>query len=311
MSTYEMSKAVLEENEQALLSMEGVVAVGIGYLPDAESTGELGIHVYVESEEILCDPGKLPRELDGIPVYAMVAKRPKLIGQRGSEEANQVDADTARYRPLRGGIQINLEDQEGAWLGTLGTFVRSRDAADKNLYILSNLHVLGALDRAVYQAHKNKKQPEEDWIATTTIARAFENTDAALAKVNADVEVKTNTIEDIGVVDNIAAVTRDIISKRVCKRGRTTRLTEGTILAINVICPVDDRYYRDCVIVKADKGSLFVDRGDSGSAAVLVLGEEKKLVGLVFASDCSPGGFSYFCTIENVFTNLNVELPKT
>ncbi|OKZ66941.1 MAG: hypothetical protein BHW02_00705 [Clostridium sp. 28_12] len=85
------------------------------------------------------------------------------------------------------------------------------------LYILSNLHVLDALDRAVYQPDKRAK---DSFVATTSIARSFPDTDAALAKINDRKNIEINCIQDIGVVDGIQSVTINDLHKKVIKRGR-------------------------------------------------------------------------------------------
>ena len=93
------------------------------------------------------------------------------------------------------------------------------------------------------------------------------------------------------------------------KRGRTTFLTEGTIEVIHGKFKIGDDIIRvDCVAIRADEGKHFSQGGDSGSPVVSC--EDNKLIGLHFAGNGAKGGISVFCTIENVFQNLAVKLPK-
>lgn len=308
MKKYEEVQFVLKGNIDHLISLEGVHAVGIGYSTEKEHTDELSIHVYIESEKAannLLQSGKIFKEIGSIPVSVIIM--PPISCDILYVDKDTILPDDKQYRPLRGGTQLYLEDHKQAWLGTLGIFVKSQNALDDNLYILSNLHVLDALDRAVYQPDKRAK---DSFVATTSIARSFPDTDAALAKINDRKNIEINCIQDIGVVDGIQSVTINDLHKKVIKRGRTTLLTEGTIDAISasVIVNMGEgviRTFTDCVIVKPNEGGQFSAPGDSGSCVVLK--ENKKLIGLHFAGSTQR---SIFCKINNVFTNFDVDLPE-
>jgi len=308
MSQYDEVKSVLDKYEDALLSYQRVHAVGIGYKEvDGIRTDELEIIVYVHantSVEKYVEAEHVPLEIEGIPVEFIAETEPMLDVLPVAYEIVR-PTDQARYRPLVGGIQIFLNYYRSEWVGTVGTFVKSKDPSDDHLYILSNQHVLKADGLTVFQPRPGVL----NLVGSTTVTQEFPDADAGLALVNDPSDVDVNMIEDIGLVNETHDVTVDDLSKRVRKRGRTTLLTEGTIEAINVaINLVGGTRQYDCVRVRADEGELFSSPGDSGSCVVLV--EDNALVGLHFAGNGIAGGASFFSKIGNVFDNLNVELPE-
>lgn len=297
--TWEESKAAKETYEKDLLSIEGVYAVGIG-----ESTEEKGgyeIYIYTEKKQYA---EKIVNTLDMEAPYRIwegPAFQPDILYVK---DLDALSSDEGRYRPMIGGIQLFLQDNTGAWLGTLGTFVKSKNNTDQGLYLLSNLHVLKEKGLATCQPYYGK----ENVIGMVARAEDFPNTDAALAMVNRTDDAAVNIIEGIGRVTEERNLGQEDIGKRVIKRGRTTGLTEGTVESIDTTVSVSGSLKYDCVVVRADSGKLFSNSGDSGSPVVLK--EENKLVGLHFAGNKALGGTSIFCKIENVFNNLDVKLPE-
>ena len=177
-----------------------------------------------------------------------------LILPETDESEDIVNKDQGRYRPLIGGIQLYLRNDSGGWFGTLGTFVKSKDKGDDDLYVLSNLHVLESVGLAVYQPYKGSN----NLIGATSFAEEFENTDAALAEINDPADVAVNTILDIGKVTEARDVTIEDLEKEVMKRGRTTLLTMGTILAINTVVSIGGKLIEDIVTVKTIDDNPFV-----------------------------------------------------
>ena len=293
-----------EEYENKLFSQKGVHSVGIGYKKaDGKNNGQLALLIYVDSPIMVEELSKSDIIPSNIPID--IIYEPQLSYDiLFVNNKDIINTDQGRYRPLIGGIQIYLTNFSGSWIGTLGTFVKSQDDSDKNIYLLSNLHVLNSSGLAVLQPLKGAK----NIIAITLENKDFPNSDAALAESNDSAEIEVNTIEGIGKVSKTQILSDADLNKRVIKRGRTTGLTEGTIEAINVtVHLVDDTVRYDCVRVRADDGKLFSDSGDSGSPVILK--DENKLVGLHFAGNKVLGGTSSFCKIDNVFRNLNIKLP--
>lgn len=162
-------------------------------------------------------------------------------------------------------------------------------AGDNNLYMLSNLHVLETVGLAVSQPLSGR----ENIVGMVSKATDFIDTDAALAIVNAPDDAAVNVIEEIGRVSQTTDLTSADLGQRMIKRGRTTGLTEGTLESIGGTFKVGDVYRHDCACVRADAGTLFSDRGDSGSPVILK--GNGRLAGLHFAGNQKLGGISIFC----------------
>lgn len=303
---YEVMKALQEKYEKEILSSGGIHGIGIGRRKSGgDGDGELSFLIYAESQSA-ADTLQGKNLLSDIPVPCEYIVEPPFENDiLYVDDDNLVSLDQGRYRPLLGGIQIYLKNGSSAWLGTLGTFVKSQTAGDDNLYMLSNLHVLETVGLAVSQPLSGR----ENIVAMVSKATDFRDTDAALAIVNEPDAVAVNVIEEIGKVSQTAVLTSADLGQRMIKRGRTTGLTEGTLESINGTFRVGDVYRYDCACVRADEGKVFSNPGDSGSPVVLK--GNGRLAGLHFAGNRQPGGTSIFCKIDNVFRNLNVKLAAT
>ena len=302
--TFEELKDLQSKYKKDIFSVKGVYGVGIGRNNVNEnSANDFSFIIYTDDKSVENELQKANIFSENSVPYRVVVEQQLKHDVLYINDNDIIYSDQGRYRPLIGGIQLYLQNNKSAWLGTLGTFVVSRNADDKNLYMLSNLHVLCEKGLAVSQPLYGNK----NIIGMVSKAEDFSNTDAALALVNSTEDISINIIEEIGKVTEIQTITDDEIGKRVIKRGRTTMLTEGTIETISGIFKVGDALRYDCVCVRADSEKLFSYSGDSGSPVVLK--NENKLVGLHFAGNGTPGGISIFCKIDNVFDRLNVKLP--
>lgn len=303
---YEEMKALQEKYEKEILSSGGIHGIGIGRRKNGgDGGGELAFLIYAESQSAV-DTLRGKNLLSDIPAPCeYIVEPPFKTDILYVDGDNLVSQDQGRYRPLMGGIQIYLRNGSSSWMGTLGTFVKSQAAGDNNLYMLSNLHVLETVGLAVSQPLSGR----ENIVGMVSKATDFIDTDAALAIVNAPDDVAVNVIEEIGRVSQTTALTSADLGQRMIKRGRTTGLTEGTLETINGTFKVDGVYRYDCACVRADAGTLFSDRGDSGSPVILK--GNGRLAGLHFAGNQKLGGTSIFCKIDNVFRNLNVKLADT
>ncbi len=287
-----------ERYEEEILSMDGIYAVGIGM--EKETGREYELKVYAEKTPGISHINRI-QEMN-FPYQLIVEPAPEK-DILYIKDINAFTEDQGRYRPLLGGIQLYLQNEKSAWLGTLGAFVKSKRSGDNSLYLLSNLHVLESVGLAVCQPVYGDK----NIIGMVSEARDFPNSDAALALVNAEDDVALNVFEEIGNVTEIKDITYEDLGKRVVKRGRTTGLTEGTLESCSTTVIVSGIYRYDCAVVRADAGKLFSNSGDSGSPVVMK--DETRLIGLHFAGNHESGGTSIFCKIGNVFENLEVELP--
>ncbi|MCA9743030.1 hypothetical protein KC734_15935 [candidate division KSB1 bacterium] len=131
-------------------------------------------------------------------------------------------------------------------------------------------------------------------------AQAGENlVDAAIAEpLNPD-DVK-NEIMNIGQISGSAEATLGMPLK---KMGRTTGLTTGSVLQIDVTSQVSYGGSKVGVFVDQIMAGGMSAGGDSGSA---VLNDDNEIVGLLFAGSTNT---TIINRIQNVFTALQISLP--
>jgi hypothetical protein len=232
--------------------------------------------------------------------------------QMGSTGGNNVDYDTA-------GNQI-----VDCCSGTLGALVE--DATHRQ-YLLSNNHVLARSDQAsvgeaIVQPGliDNNCTPNGLGAGISTVATLSgwlplsapaTNADAALAQVTSRTVDPSGSILELGSRQpdgTLAAAPPGISSSngkgetasldlKVAKSGRTTGLTCGSVLALDLDVTVD--YFHDCAETKPYltktftnqlglSGNAFSDAGDSGALVVDAANAEP--VGLLFAGGNDANG---------------------
>jgi hypothetical protein len=265
--------AVQERHTAALLRIPGVVGTAVGLLP----SGRPAIRVFVARP----DARGIPTALDAVPVEVVV-----------SGQFHARSDPTTRQRPAPLGYSVG---HPAITAGTIGA--RVVDAAG-NVYILSNNHVLAnsngaAVGDATYQPGPYDGGTAADQIGTLAAFRPIDFSltgqnpmDAAIARVApADLGTATPTDDGYGApnpvifgdangdgaFDDEAA----LLGLAVQKYGRTTRLTHGSITAINATVQVcyasffgfciQSAYFVDQLIVEP---GAFSGGGDSGSLIV-------------------------------------------
>ncbi len=224
-----------------------------------------------------------------------------------------------RNRPLRLGGSIG---HHLVTAGTLGVFVRERRGG--RLCVLSNNHVLAdenrgkAGDAILQPGTFDRGRNPADAVATLAgfvrlKRRGANAADAALAALRDGIEYDPVTLTGLGKLTGLAEDLPDV-NLLVAKVGRTTGLTRGRITAIEL----------DRVRVDFDVGTLrfdgqievegvdddpFSDGGDSGS---LVVDEDKRAVGLLFAGADRGGsngqGLTYVNPLRVALDLLEAEL---
>jgi hypothetical protein len=136
--------------------------------------------------------------------------------------------------------------------------------------------------------------------------------DVALIQLDAGMKYKSE-IQDVGVVTGSHFVTdvEVILPYNVHKRGRTTRVTHGTITALHSDGDVGGanlfhRHYIGCIAIQATTGT-FAEPGDSGSA---LLNDAHEVIGIVFAA---AGNMAWATPMQPILTafNLIVEVADT
>jgi len=281
MSNYQKVLNLKNQIEQNWLSKEGVQGLSIGEEMDGNDyTGSFAIYIHVDSPRAI-KTHRIPEAFEDVRVFII------------EEDIPRKQADTAKYRPLLGGIQI----AHSGGLGTLGCI--AWDNAGGKAVALSNQHVMG-------DPGDNIGQPNLDSaniIGKTIRTVRSETVDAAISSIG-DISYETK-ITQIGNVEGVYNVKPDDIlggGYPIEKRGRTTELTKGKITKIHYT----GQKFKDLLYAVGDSGA-FTMSGDSGSVYV---NDDKKVVGLHWGG---PGNYSYSLgfPIQNVMDQLNISILST
>jgi hypothetical protein len=298
MGAVSVAQQAKHEREDTLMSMDNVVATGVGFkIAGNIHTTEPAVVVSVVKKLPLVqlpESTRIPKTIAGVPTD--VVETGKIFA---------LQDPTQKMRPARPGISIGHYQITA---GTLGCLVRR----DNQVYILSNNHVLAnsnaaQLGDAILQPGPHDGGSSADQIATleqfipvgfsaslpsgcspvSFLMRLFgpsralinepgNNTvDCAIAKpLSADL-VDPNIL-NIGIPSGVGTAT---LGTQVQKSGRTTGLTTDQITQIDVTVSV--AYGSQIAIFKNQlMAGAMSQGGDSGSA---VLDMEKRVVGLLFA----------------------------
>jgi hypothetical protein len=313
-----------------LLERPNVVATGVGYKEsDGRRTGELSIVCSVTRKV----PTSQLAKRDLVP--AAVVGIPTDVVATGTFRA--LSLQNGRVRPAPGGVSIGHADITA---GTLGCIVGRGDETFilSNNHVLANSNLAAVGDPILQPGPYDGGKMPADLIATleefvpvvvgeqesscplargtarvlsdaarlfgsdarlrAVSARRTENlVDAAIARP-ASADAVTPEILGIGVPTGIAEPT---LGMRVRKSGRSTGLTDGEIVQIDVTADIDydgkTARFTDQVMAGA-----MSEGGDSGSA---VVDEQGRIVGLLFAGSESA---TLVNRIQLVFDALKVGL---
>ncbi|MGL4611804.1 MAG: hypothetical protein ACRCYY_19355 [Trueperaceae bacterium] len=300
-----------------------VHAVGVGRkVVNGKTTTTPAIRLHVARKlpmGMLPKRARLPESIEGIPTD-IIESAPARIAARARTLAC-TNNRKKRQRPIVAGISVAHEDITA---GTLGYFCRSTKKGDdpNAIFILSNNHVLanvnlGKKGDAVMQPGPIDGGTPEDDVATLhrfvriKLGGRSENVvDCAIAEVLPDTAYEANLCE-IGKVKGVLVGSEGM---KICKHGRTTGYTEGTI--------TDELY--DALVGMShedpNEAALFTNQlrlevtssfeaiglgGDSGS--LVVSKKEKKAVGLYFAGP-ENGQYGIANPIKEVLELLEIEL---
>ncbi len=296
-----------------LFKIPGVNIVGIGGREKAgQPTGERAIKIFVTEKkpiEALPPDEVIPRSVEGVLTDVVEGGPPRRSVVCGAPAAQSTFPDIAPYEPLRGGISLAIEDQKG--LGTIGCFLRDRNDATA-IYALTNYHVVaaeGKLSRSRRIIHPGltdpSRIPSDDEVSQTSfgiVAAGVHDAirDAALVRLDQGTEWIPH-VEDIGFLrgtDTVTQADADAQTYQVRKRGATTKLTGGTIVAVD--STVHDFYVgsvktvvKGVMVIRPNCATpngpplYFSDEGDSGS---VVVNDDNEVVGLLFGSDRGTSG---------------------
>jgi hypothetical protein len=280
-----------------------------------------------------------PREFHGVPVrvtntsgeieslVAVPSSGP------GSPAAASVIPEVDRHRPLVSGLQIqNFDDdlREGILdqgfmiVGTLSCFVVLPDGGPG---FTSNNHVVAGENRGIRGQDRIVQPGAGTFELTDQIGllkdfvklldsplgampkkgtAIFNDVDAGLVELDDSISFTQGFLPSRSLIAP-NAVAKARVGDQVFKVGRTTGLTFGEVKEIaTIVGPIaydpGPCWFRRSIVIEGLNGTLFSDKGDSGSAILRTNGE---VVGLLFAGN---GEQSYACPMDVVLNNFNCTL---
>jgi len=329
---------MLKKVRKVLLSKNNVIGVGAGMKQvGLERTNKPSVIVFVEKKMVRSNLSRkeiIPEEIDGVPTDVIEIGRVRLLDARTDRSRPaRPGCSIGHYKITAGTFGAVVRDLKSGELLILSNnhiLANGTDGRDGRAKVGDSILQPGSYDGGVvddkiaellrfWPLFKHEKQtdcpvaagvaqlgskivhlirPDYD-IRFMRINRGDNIIDAALARpVSRD--VISPEIIDIGIPLGISEAG---VKKKVMKSGRSSGLTSGDVVAIDVSLQVDmndageaGNFSGQVVSDMASKG------GDSGS---LVLDQEMKAVGLLFAGSEK---YTVFNRLENVFAKLGVEL---
>ena len=292
---YEELRARLERDGLTIMEIPGVHSVGIG--KDGDGRPVLRVHAHGTEVRVLSDYDILKG--------CEIANDPEPVADvlriaKGSVTC-PADSDMGRYRPMLGGIQITLHDEEYEYYGTLGCFVVPRyDFADPyDICLLSCRHVLKGTDNTVYQSLVTYG----DEVAEVSKLCTDVTIDAGIARMT-NLEINNMVLEEIGKIGGVCFPTYRDIGRRVVKRGRTTKRTIGIIQEIECLVRYGGKLSKGEIRIKTANGKAYSDSGDSGSPVVFE--DDNTILGIHCAGDGGSHTYGYATSMEYIFDDLDI-----
>ncbi|MEN7548840.1 hypothetical protein AAG747_13040 [Rapidithrix thailandica] len=280
--------------ESSMLQMDGVHGISIGEEKiDGKGTGNFAIYLHVHPH--MKGLVNLPNEVDNVKVIISYEEQLGPLTKVGFELGGS--EDTSKYRPLRGGCQLQIKTGLTEHFGTLGCLVRDNKNGGK-VIALSNQHVIRNEGQKVGQP----KVCCGDEIGSTIRSVLSANVDGAVCSIgNTSYEA---TIIKIGKVNGSYTVTpTDILGGGypVKKYGRTTKLSSGRITRLNFSGTRNDNWnFTNQLYIDGQ----FADSGDSGSA---IVDDNGNVVGLLWGTGKNKQ-FASGSPIAQVMSELNISV---
>jgi len=289
--------ALIQERHTAeLMAKQGVV----GTATTVDENGNLAVMVMTETP---LGAGRLPATLDGVPVVEEVTGkiRAMAVADHQAKQTPPIQMGTS------GGWRYDLANGFCCG-GTLGSCVTKGGTQ----YVLSNYHVLeadivnGGNSRVAHagdpvvqpglidvSCNANNAQNVASLSGIKSLPNS--NVDCAIASVISG-QVRTDgSILEVGTIANTTVGAS--VGQAVKKSGRTTGLSRSTVTGLNATVSV--AYENECAggaaftktftgqIVIRNRGSRFLNSGDSGSLMVEDVSTHARAVGLLFAGSSS------------------------
>jgi hypothetical protein len=289
-------KAIEIQNRHTsfLMSKANVLGTATGL----DANGNLAVLVLTERA---LGRGILPASLDGLPVVEEVTGKIKALADHRAKQTPPIQLGTS------GGWRYDLANGFCCG-GTLGSLVKKGTTQ----YVLSNYHVLEA--DIVSGGNGRVAQPGDpvvqpgliDVNCTASSAQNVaslsgikslpsSNVDCAIASVISGMVRTDGSILDVGTIS--ASTVGASVGQAVKKSGRTTGLSRSSVSGLNATVSV--AYENECAggsaftktftgqILVRNKGSRFLNSGDSGSLMVEDVSTNARAVGLLFAGSSS------------------------
>jgi hypothetical protein len=294
---------VQDASTPALLRTPGVVGTAI----TADAQGRPAIMVLTEST---LGAGRLPLTLQGYNVIEEVTGKIRAMKGGGGGTSHTAKQTPPIQLGTSGG---NVNDLANGFCcsGTLGSLVH----IGSTQYILSNSHVfagdvVAGGNGRVAQVGDDVNQPglvdnncsssntnivaDVSTLSTLYPPNSTPNVDCALAQVRSGMVSTSGAILEVGTLS--ASTVAASVGQAVKKSGRTTGLTRSSISGLNATVSVG--YEDECggtaftktftgQILVSNKGSRFLNSGDSGSLMVEDVSTNPRAVGLLFAGSSS------------------------
>ncbi|MEP6691972.1 MAG: hypothetical protein ABJD07_12510 [Gemmatimonadaceae bacterium] len=309
-------RAAVRQHTDALLSYPNVIGVGVARKARKGRMGdEYAVVAYVSRKlplEFLHPHERIPRELhvddDSVLSDVVEIAEPRLLA-----------VDTAQYRPLKGGSQI----QTTSGTGTLGAILF--DSLDHQPVLLSNNHVLTTpgspnllpSDTRVAQPAGGPVIGNTKRIVPMFRAPLGETGYNFAARVDAGIVAPLSTVAlDFSVADlgrHPYVVLPPFEGLAVEHRGFRTQLRSGTVEAVDLTivskASNGDRHRiggpGSGFSIRAPERLIGAWPGDSGSLVVDATRGASR--GLVFSGDGLSGGLTFACELGAVMAELQLE----
>jgi hypothetical protein len=309
-------KRVKDEVADSLLRIPGVNGVGIGEkITNDQPTGERAIRVFLTRK----------KPLDEVPSGEIVP--PEIQGIKTDVDElgpiTPIAADQAKYRPLRGGIQV----EGGTWYGTFGSgtmgCLARTTGPNPQVVLLTNQHVLFE-NGNTEPLGREAGQPIlcsicsaccSEAVGHVSGARLTEDVDGAIAALNPGSQWYAE-IHEVGPVAGVYPITDaegQSQTYQVQKRGRTTRLTRGIVLDSTFdFTRLDGHKFSNQIVIRQEGFPTFAEPGDSGS---VILNRGREVIGLLHSAVDDPRepgfGWGFASPIAKVQEALQIQIAST
>jgi hypothetical protein len=293
-------EAMLPEVRRELSRLPNVDHVLVGAKEvDGVATEQPAFQVYVRVKVGQTELGPnqvIPKQIGGFPTDVILI-----------EEATLIVEDSDEYRPLCGGSQ--LEQSGTGTLGVIAVATTGSLAPVDAPVIVTNNHVAPNIGGLVGQP----SSPCDSWccrcceVGTVVDTRSDTLVDVSIATLKSGIRF-CNEILERGVIRGWVPASSLTPGQKLFKRGRTTRLTEGRFSIATATVPINGRPtgVNQIRITAAVAGTPFALGGDSGS---IVVDEQNRVVGLLYASRLPAGTPSHANRIEEVRSAMKIDFP--